>query len=75
MKALHSFTLQISQSVPTVGSQSNGFEKNADGSYDVCFAPKAPKGKEANWLQTLPGKALAATGRCDRRLIARCLWE
>jgi hypothetical protein len=49
--------LQTSQMFPTVGSQSDGFQKNADGSYDVYFGPKAPKGKEANWLQTVPGKS------------------
>ena len=31
--------------------------KNADGSVDLYFGPKAPAGKpEANWIQTLPGK-------------------
>lgn len=49
--------LQTGQDFPTVGSQSKGFEKNADGSYDVYFAPKAPKGKAGNWLQTMPGKS------------------
>ena len=49
--------LQTSQPFPSVGSQSKGFQKNADGSYDVYFAPKAPAGKEGNWLQTLPGKS------------------
>lgn len=49
--------LQTSQLFPTVGSQSKGFEKNADGSYDVYFGPTAPAGKEANWLQTVPGKS------------------
>ncbi|MFZ1201963.1 MAG: DUF1254 domain-containing protein, partial [Desulfobacterales bacterium] len=49
--------LQTSQLFPTVGSQSKGFVKNADGSYDVYFAPEAPKGKESNWLQTAPGKS------------------
>jgi hypothetical protein len=49
--------LQTSQPFPSVGSQSKGFQKNADGSYDVFFAPKAPAGKEGNWLQTLPGKS------------------
>ena len=29
---------------------------NADGSYDIYFSPKAPEGKENNWLQTVPGK-------------------
>ncbi len=27
-------------------------QANDDGSYDVYFAPKAPKGKEANWIPT-----------------------
>lgn len=29
---------------------------NADKSVDVYFGPKAPAGKESNWLQTAPGK-------------------
>jgi hypothetical protein len=49
--------LQTSQKFPTIGSQTKGMKKNADGSYDVYFAPKAPKGKEGNWLQTVPGKS------------------
>ncbi|MGB0135340.1 DUF1254 domain-containing protein [Dokdonella sp.] len=49
--------LQTEQPFPTLGSQSKGFEKNADGSYDLYFAPKPPIGKEGNWLQTLPGKS------------------
>jgi hypothetical protein len=44
--------LQTDQLFPTVGSQTKGMQKNADGSYDVYFAPEAPKGKEGNWLQT-----------------------
>ena len=49
--------LQTGQAFPTVGSQSKGIKKNADGSYDLYFAPKAPAGKEGNWLQTVPGKS------------------
>jgi hypothetical protein len=49
--------LQTSQKFPTIGSQTEGMKKNADGSYDIYFAPKAPKGKEGNWLQTVPGKS------------------
>jgi hypothetical protein len=48
--------LQTNQPFPTVGSQTEGFKKNADGSYDIYFAPEAPKGFENNWLQTIPGK-------------------
>jgi hypothetical protein len=29
-------------------------QKNADGSIDVYFGPKAPAGKEANWVPTDP---------------------
>ena len=29
---------------------------NPDTSVDVYFGPKAPLGKEANWVQTWPGK-------------------
>jgi hypothetical protein len=29
---------------------------NADGSIDLYFAPKAPAGLEANWIETVPGK-------------------
>ena len=49
--------LQTGQPFPTIGSQTKGMIQNADGSYDVYFAPKAPEGKEGNWLQTVPGKS------------------
>ena len=29
-----------------------GLQKNADGSVDVYFGPKAPAGKESNWVPT-----------------------
>jgi hypothetical protein len=49
--------LQTDQRFPTVGSQTKGIQKNADSSFDIYFSPKAPAGKEANWLQTIPGKS------------------
>ena len=49
--------LQTDQQFPTLGSQTEGVQKNADGSYDIYFSPKPPKGKEGNWLQTIPGKS------------------
>ncbi|HKJ18548.1 MAG TPA: DUF1254 domain-containing protein [Xanthomonadales bacterium] len=49
--------LQTGQPFPTIGSQTKGMTQNADGSYDVYFGPKAPEGKEGNWLQTVPGKS------------------
>ncbi len=30
--------------------------KNQDGSVDLYFGPKAPEGKEKNWIPTVPGK-------------------
>jgi hypothetical protein len=33
-------------------SQNAGLQKNADGSVDVYFGPKAPAGKESNWVPT-----------------------
>jgi hypothetical protein len=29
---------------------------NADGSVDFYFSPKAPAGRESNWIQSVPGK-------------------
>ncbi len=49
--------LQTDQKFPTLGSQTQGVLKNADGSYDIYFAPKPPEGKDGNWLQTVPGKS------------------
>jgi len=49
--------LQTDQQFPTLGSQTKGVQKNKDGSYDIYFAPKPPKGNEGNWLQTIPGKS------------------
>lgn len=49
--------LQTDQQFPTLGSQTKGVKLNDDGSCDIYFAPKAPEGKEGNWLQTVPGKS------------------
>jgi len=49
--------LQTDQQFPTLGSQTEGLKKNADGSYDIYFAPEPPEGQEGNWLQTIPGKS------------------
>ena len=40
------------QSRPSRSSQNVGLQKNADGSVDLYFGPKAPTGKEANWVPT-----------------------
>ncbi len=49
--------LQTMQQYPSVSSQKKDVIVNADGSVDVWFGPKAPAGKEPNWVQTIPGKA------------------
>lgn len=48
--------LQTDQEWPAVSSNTKGLLVNADGSVDVYFGPKAPPGKEKNWIQTIPGK-------------------
>jgi len=49
--------LQTDQQFPTVGSQTEGFKQNEDGSFDVFFSPNPTVGFENNWLQTIPGKS------------------
>jgi len=44
------------QPAPALGSPQKP-EQNPDGSTDLYFGPKAPKGKAGNWLPTVPGKA------------------
>ena len=48
--------LQTDQQFPSLSSQVNGLMANPDGSIDIYFGPKAPEGKEHNWIQTIPGK-------------------
>jgi hypothetical protein len=39
---------------PSRSSQSTGLQKNSEGSADIYFGPKAPAGKETNWVPTSP---------------------
>jgi hypothetical protein len=48
--------LQTDQQYPSIGSEKKGIVTNPDGSVDIWFGPTAPKGHEANWVQTVPGK-------------------
>jgi hypothetical protein len=48
---------QSNQQFPSVSSQDKTVQKNADGSFDVYFGPRAPAGKESNWIQTVPGQS------------------
>jgi hypothetical protein len=49
--------LQTDQQFPMVSGQSKELIVNPDKSVDVYFGPVAPPGKEANWVQTIPGKS------------------
>ena len=49
--------LQTDQPYPSKNNERNrDLVKNDDGSTTIWFGPKVPKGKEANWIQTVPGK-------------------
>jgi hypothetical protein len=45
--------LDNGQPFPSLGSRDKPIQ-NADGSTDLYLGPKAPQGKEANWLATVP---------------------
>ena len=47
--------LQTNQRFPGIDSLGD-VKPNADGSFDIYFAPEAPEGMESNWIQTVPGK-------------------
>ena len=44
---------------PSLGSRDKPVQ-NADGSTDLYFSSKAPEGKDANWLATVPSKGYFA---------------
>ena len=48
--------LQTDQRFPSLSSQKEGITMNPDSAVDVYFGPSPPSGKEANWVQTVPGK-------------------
>jgi hypothetical protein len=48
--------LQTDQQIPETSSQKKGIRINPDTSVDVYFGPQPLPGKEANWIQTIPGK-------------------
>ena len=49
--------LQTDQKFAGINSLSGKVLENKDGSIDVYFAPKAVKGFEENWIQTIPEKS------------------
>jgi hypothetical protein len=49
--------LQTDQQFPGIDNKKQGLKQNADGSYDIYFAPEPPEGWENNWVQTIPNKS------------------
>ena len=49
-RATHAFILDLSRTGRS--SQSQGIQKNEDGSVDIYFGPQAPSNKESNWVPT-----------------------
>lgn len=49
--------LQTSQPFPSRNNKRDKLVQNKDGSVDLYFGPQAPKGRKANWIQTVPNKA------------------
>ena len=49
--------LQTDQTFPALDSYNENMQRNADGSWDIYFAPEAPEGQEGNWIQTIPEKS------------------
>jgi hypothetical protein len=49
--------LETDQKLAGLDSNNPSIEPNEDGSYTMWFGPRAPKGKEGNWIQTVSGKS------------------
>lgn len=55
--------LQTAQPFPSKNNKRDKLITNTDGSVDLYFGPKAPAGKEANWIASVPGKGWFAIFR------------
>ena len=55
--------LQTGQPYPSKNDKRNKMIVNDDGSVELYIGPKAPAGKEANWIQSVPGKGWFAIFR------------
>jgi hypothetical protein len=49
--------LQTSSPFPSKNSETGNMVANGNGSIDIYFGPEAPKGKESNWIETVPQKS------------------
>jgi hypothetical protein len=61
----------------SVDSNQAELKKNSDGSVDVYFGLKAPKGKEGNWIPTTEGRRFFLLFRCygPRKAVKDGSWE
>jgi hypothetical protein len=48
--------LPTDQKSAGIDSNIPGLQRNGDGGATIWFGPEAPAGREANWVQTMPGK-------------------
>jgi len=48
--------LQTDQRFPGLDQNKEGLVVNKDGSVDIYFGPKSPKGHKNNWIQTIPNR-------------------
>lgn len=53
----HRSMLETDQKLAGLDSTMPSVKPNKDGSYTIWFGPKAPKGHESNWIQTIPAKS------------------
>ncbi len=53
----HRSMLETDQKSAGLDSNVPAVKANKDGSYTIWFGPEAPRGKEGNWIQTMPGKS------------------
>lgn len=53
----HRSMLETDQKLAGLDSNSPTLRQNEDKSYTLWFGPKAPKGHEDNWIQTMPEKS------------------
>jgi hypothetical protein len=49
--------LETDQKLAGLDNLNPSVKPNDDGSFTIWFGPKAPEGKEGNWIQTMPGKS------------------
>jgi hypothetical protein len=59
----------------TLSSLDKEVRKNADGTVDIYFGPKAPASRESNWLYTQPGEKRGFGCMAQRKRILDKSWR